>query len=171
MARATEALLALPAEVGVTKVMLGTMVVAAQLSIGDLAHAHDFVQQLEPPSRSIAERVAVAYAKAGDIAGAVELAELIPADSRGRGRAWGDVAQAMIESDHAAAAGELLAKLGSTSDEAEGFRIAGAAMINSGHEAELAEWVAEMQRPVHRAYACLGAAEAPQRAAAAANSN
>jgi hypothetical protein len=162
MDRATEALLSLPVETGITKVMLGAKVVAAQVEIEDLAGARAFVQQLEPPSRSLAEHVAVACAKAGDMAGAVELAEMIPADSRGRGRAWGEVAKALIESDYVDAAQELLAKLGTTSEEAAAFRTAGAALVGSDREAELIAWVSGLPQSVHRAYACLGAAEAPQ---------
>ena len=77
---------------------------------------------------------------------------------RGRGRAIGEVAAALVRADEPAAAKRLVGGLSDSAADAEAYRHVGRAFIESTRAAELREWLDE-KPPLAAGYACIGAAE------------
>jgi hypothetical protein len=160
LAKASEAILHAPDEAGVSKTMLLMALVAAHIEVGELEMARHLVERLpENHSRTMASTaLARALAKTGDIAGAVTVAKLITIEA-GRGHSVGRITGDVIRAGDVDAAKSLLAGLGESAEDVQGYRDAGEAMIDTGLADDLDTWLPKMPSAAAQAYACLGAAE------------
>jgi thioredoxin-like negative regulator of GroEL len=156
-----EAALQLPPESGIGKMMLLTQLAGTQIEVGDLKGAQQMIGQIkeEFPRSPIAAQLAAAFARAGDTAAALEMVALVGKDRRSRGTYLQPVVKELILANHLDAAKQVLADLGNSAEEAEAYRAAGRAMLETHRGRELYDWLPDMPSDVARAFACIGAAE------------
>jgi hypothetical protein len=162
LAKARDAIAKLPERAGIGKLLLDGALINAQITVGDLDGGRRVLSHLEPAfTRSqAAARLAEALITSGKIASGLEVAALVT-DPLGRGRAIGGVASALIRAGDLPAAKAMLEKMGAGKDDVEAFRAAGQAMLQTGHAADLQQWLGDITSDVARAYLCMGAAEPP----------
>ncbi len=100
---------------------------------------------------------AVSFIKS-DIEGALTTSKEIT-DPMNKSFACGEIAAALVKNGDLSEAGKILLQIGNSSQEAEAYRQAGEAIIETGHAEELSNWLEEIPSPQARAYTCMGAVD------------
>jgi hypothetical protein len=167
IARARKAILGLPDESGLLKLILVPLFVNAEIGMGDLDGARTTVTQMRKSfaRSSAAADLAAALIKSGDVKSGLEVAEMIT-ESLGKDSAIGKVAAALLRAGKLDEAKVLLQKIGDDRNEVGAFRTVGQTMAELGREAELHQWLGELDSKTAAAYLCMGAAETLQKALA-----
>lgn len=164
IARAEKAILDVPDDAGLGKILLVVDLVRSQVELGELQSARNTLNQLKPNHiRSIpAQLVAVALIKSGDVTSGLEVAGMITGPV-GRGEAMGHVVSALLHAGQIQTAKELLEETGDAPDDARTYRAAGGTMMELKRGEQLQHWLDETTSNVARAYMCMGAVDALQK--------
>jgi hypothetical protein len=157
---ARQAIFGLPESATLVKWFGQSFVIHGYIGIGELATARELVAATESEftRATLAAKLAVAQVKAGDVPAAIEMSRLISAQGS-HDNPLGEVVAALIRHGDLTAARTMIGRLGDTAADARAMREVGKAMIETGREKELQDWLAKIEPPAQQAYAAMGAAE------------